>query len=827
MFSSGTDSTFKLDLLLARLFTNLVTALVWVSLLVAASLFGLFYYYGKGLPSYQQLARYEPPVLTRFYANDGRLFGEYAWEKRLYVPISEIPLRVREAFLSAEDKNFYHHMGIDIPSVIGAAVKNISRLRDSKRPIGASTITQQVAKNFLLSEISNLVSLERKAKEAILSLRIENAYSKDHIFELYLNEIFLGHSSYGVAAAALNYFNKSLNDLTIEEAAFLAGLPKAPSRYNPRRNPKAAKIRRDYVINRMKEDGHISAEQAAAAKAMPITLHKRETGQTVFSSFFAEEVRREMMEKFGERALYEDGYVVRTTLAPGYQDMAARALRGGMEAYDQRHGWRGPLTHLEINDIELKYKNGETLWKERLEDFVSPASLHPWQKALVLDVEKAKAVIGFVDGQTSFIPLEEMKWARKYIKVDARGPAITHPKQVLKIGDVVAVESRKEDKPGYRLCQIPEVSGAVVVMDPHSGRVLAMQGGFSFRGSQFNRATQAQRQTGSAFKTLVFLAALEKGLAPNKTINDAPFAINMGYGLGVWRPNNYDKKFMGRMTIRRGFELSRNIITIRLAHDHVGMNKVAEIADRLDVIDSLPKQLAMVLGAGETTLLKMTAAHAMIANGGKKITPTFIDRIQNRHGRTVFAHKNVVCRGCLNSLVAPPQLKDIRPQVIDPVVAYQMTSLLEGVVQRGTGRRLKDLGIPLAGKSGTTNDFKDGWFIVFSPDLVCGAYIGFDQPRYMGRHEGGSRVALPVVKAFMKEAIGDRPPMPFRVPPGVKLKRVNATTGRPARSGESNVIYEAFKPTDRFDEDDNLEAESSFEREVYVEGGISGTGGLY
>ena len=814
-------------MLLTRFFVNLLTALAWVSLFGALSIFGVFYYYGKGLPNYQQLATYEPPILTRFYANDGRLFGEYAWEKRLYVPISAIPPHVKQAFLSAEDKNFYTHMGIDIPSVIGAAVKNLARLRDSKRPVGASTITQQVAKNFLLSEISNLVSLERKIKEAILSLRIENAYSKDHIFELYLNEIYLGASSYGVAAAALNYFNKGLDELTVEEAAFLAGLPKAPSRYHPRKNPKGAKIRRDYVIGRMLSDGHITKEEAQKATESPITLHKRQSIKSIFSSYFAEEVRREMMEKFGEKSLYSDGYVVRTTLDPNLQGIAARALRQGIQEYDRRHGWRGPIAHLVMTSRELKHKEGQSLWKEHLKKVSAPAALAPWKMALVLGIEKKQAIIGFVDGGTSSIPLEEMKWARQYIKVDRRGAAISHPQQVLKMGDVVPVEPREKNKDGYKLCQIPEVSGAVVVMDPHSGRVLAMQGGFSFKESQFNRATQAQRQTGSAFKTIVFLAALEKGLSPNKIIDDSPFAIDMGYGLGVWRPHNYDKKFMGSMTIRRGFELSRNIITIRLAHEHVGMKNVAEVSARLDVIENLPLHLAMVLGAGETTLLKMTTAHAMIANGGKKITPTFIDRIQNRHGRTVFNHQNVICSGCFTSLAEPPRLRDTRSQVIDPATAYQMTSLLEGAVQRGTGRRLNDLNIPLAGKSGTTNDFKDGWFIVYSPDLVCGAYIGFDHPRYMGSHEGGSRVALPVVKEVMREALAGKPPVPFRVPPGIKLRRVQATTGRSALPGEKNVIYEAFKPSDHFDEGETVDTNDSLGNNSYVGGSIDGTGGLY
>ena len=776
-----------------RFLANLVTALLCAGLLALVVIVGIFFHYGKGLPNYQQLANYQPSVLTRFYANDGRVFGEYAREKRLYVPLNAIPDQVKDAFLSAEDKSFYEHMGIDIQSIIGAAFANISRMQASKRPVGASTITQQVAKNFLLADISSLVSLERKVKEAILALRIEKAYSKDYILELYLNEIYLGGGAYGVAAAALHYFNKGLDELTLPETAFLAALPKAPNHYNPVKNYDRAVARRNYVLGRMRENGKITEPQAKEAMATPLVPKARAPEQSVQGAYFAEEVRRELIDKFGEKSLYGDGYVVRTTLNPTYQEFAEQALQEGFEVYDRRHGWRGPLAQVTLTTQETNTKDKAAPWTARFKTLPIHVGAKNWHRALVLDITKEDAAVGLEDGTLGHIPLSELTWARRYLGVDSLGPAVTHPKQVLAIGDVIFVTPAQDAPSSYRLCQVPEVSGGLVVMDPHTGRVLALQGGFNFNTSQFNRATQAMRQTGSTFKTVVYQAALERGISPTKLVDDSPFVINMGPRLGMWRPHNYDNKFMGPMTIRRGFELSRNIITIRIANELIGMKAVAEMANRLGLISNMPRELAMVLGAGETTLMKMTAAHAIIANGGKKIEPTLIDRIQNRHGHTVFVGKDISCIGSTTSLASPPFLEDRRPQIIDAASAYQMVSLLEGAVQRGTARQLSSLGFPLAGKTGTTNDFKDAWFIGFSPDLVVGAYLGFDHPRPLGHHQGGARVALIPVMEFFKRALKGKTPVPFRIPPGVKLARVDALTGNPAGSGDGSVILEALK----------------------------------
>ncbi|MBA4118345.1 MAG: penicillin-binding protein [Candidatus Puniceispirillum sp.] len=799
-----------------RFLANLFTALFVVGLVAAVSVVGVFYHYGKGLPNFQQLANYEPPVLTRFYANDGRVFGEYASQKRLYVPLGAIPMRVRDAFISAEDKNFYEHMGLDIPSIIGAAVANISRMQHSKRPIGASTITQQVAKNFLLADISSLVSLERKVKEAILALRIEKAYSKDYILELYLNEIYLGCGAYGVAAAALHYFDKALDALTLEEMAYLAALPKAPNHYNPAKHYEKALERRNYVIARMRDDGKVTPQEAQEAMAKPLQIKQRTMADGVQGAYFAEEVRRELVEKFGEKSLYGDGYVVRTTLNPTYQEFAQESLQEAFEVYDRRHGWRGPLAHVALSAQQTNTQDESSPWMASFKTLPRHTGGKGWLRAVVLGHSKEGATVGLEKGGIGIIPLSELTWARKYLGVDSLGPAITNTNQVLTQGDVVFVLPKEKDGRILRLCQVPAVSGGLVVMDPHTGHVLAMQGGFSFQESQFNRATQALRQTGSSFKTIVYLAALEKGLSPTTLIDDAPFAINLGRGLGVWRPRNYDNTFGGIMTMRRGFERSRNTVTIRMTHELVGIGRVAEMAKRLGVLDKMPHELAMVLGAGETTLLKMTTAHAIIANGGKKITPTLIDRIQNRHGKTVFVGNDVACMGSTTSLMDVPVLQDNRPQVIDPVTDYQMISLLEGAVQRGTARQLSELGYPLGGKTGTTNDFKDAWFIGFSADLVVGAYLGFDHPKPLGHHQGGAKVALVAVKAFFERALKGKPRVPFRVPPGVKLVRIDAQTGGQPGSGDGPVIFEALKPGASMQEqqvDPNRRASNDFDDE--------------
>ena len=791
-------------MLFLRILGTLFGLAIIAGVLGGAGALWVFNHYGKDLPDYRQLADYEPPVMTRVHAGDGRLLAEYATEKRVFVPIKAMPRLVVRAFLSAEDKTFYSHPGIDITGVLNAVLINLKNFGGKRRPVGASTITQQVAKNFLLT---NEISIERKIKEAILALRIERAFPKDRILELYLNEIYLGQGSYGVAAAALNYFNKSLDDLSVAEAAYLAALPKAPNNYHPIRKTKAAVTRRDWVVGRMLDDGVITAEQAKEAKNAPLIVRDRDPTEYVEADFFAEEVRRELAEHYGESRLYKGGLSVQTTLNPIFQNIARRALREGLEAYDRRHGWRGPVARL------LDEKTGRVPidWPTRLANTEPPAGAGAWKLALVLSLDAKGVDIAFRNAAHGRIPLEAMEWARSWREGEKLGPRVGRPSDVLSPGDLVLVEPHERrilDDRGketgetelvsgaWALRQIPEINGAVVAMDPHTGRVLAMVGGYDFQRSKFNRAVQAKRQPGSAFKPFVYLAALDQGYTPSTLILDAPFVIDQGPGLPKWRPANYTRKFYGPGTMRLGIEKSRNLMTVRLAQT-VGMDRIVDYAKRFGVDTDMPKTLAMSLGAHETTLLRLTAGYAMIVNGGKRIAPTLIDRIQDRAGKTVFRHDGRSCPEC-SALhwtgQAVPVLPDIRPQITEPASAYQMVSMLQGVVERGTGRRIRDLGYPLAGKTGTTNDSVDAWFIGFSPDLAVGVFTGFDKPRSLGRREQGATVAAPIFKAFMRDVLEGRPKIPFRIPSDIRLVRVNAKTGELARSGDKNVILEAFKP---------------------------------
>ena len=763
-----------------------------VVLLVActgAILYG-FYYFGKGLPEYQQLANYSPPVVTRIHAGDGRLMAEFAREKRVFVPIEAMPKLVIKAFLSAEDKTFYSHPGIDIPGIVRAMITNISRMGSNRRPIGASTITQQVAKNFLLT---NEVSIARKAKEFILALRIERAFTKDRILELYLNEIYLGFGSYGVAAAALNYFDKSLDELTLGETAFLAGLPKAPSNYNPVRRAQAARIRRDYVLNRMSADGFIALTTAAVEMEKPVTVKRYSRADVARADYFVEEVRRKLKDNYGDKGLYGGGLSVRTTLNSRLQRIADSALRFGLSSYDRRHGWRGPLGKVDLDRD----------WRADLTKFALPSDVVEWKTAAVTGLTNNEVSLGFADNTAGTIPFAEMRWARPVTKKGKRGPLIKKASDTLSEGDVVAVQlvtrkNKDENWPDntFGLRQIPKVSGGVVAIDPHTGRVLAMSGGFSAALSEFNRTTQAQRQPGSAFKPFVYLAAIENGFTPSSQILDAPFVIDQGPGLGRWRPANYSKKFYGATPMRLGIEKSRNLMTVRLAHN-IGMETVIEYAKRFGLVEKLEPLLSMSLGSGETTLMRITTAYAMLVNGGKRVRPTLIDKIQDRTGKTIFRHDLRECDSCRDTewnAEVPPSLPDNRDQIADPKTSYQIVSMLEGVVKRGTGRRINALGKPLAGKTGTTNDSRDTWFIGFSPDLAVGVYIGFDNPAPLGKGETGSSVAAPVFKKFMSEALKNQPAIPFRIPPGLQLVRIDPATGRPPSRGTRRAILEAFLP---------------------------------
>ncbi|MDE2372657.1 MAG: penicillin-binding protein 1A [Hyphomicrobiales bacterium] len=752
----------------------------------------VIWHFSKDLPDYTQLKNYEPPVMTRVHAADGSLLAEYADERRLYLPIQAVPKLVINAFIAAEDKSFYQHPGIDISGIARAALLYVENFGSSRRPQGASTITQQVAKNFLLT---NEVSITRKIKEALLALRIERAYSKDKILELYLNQIYLGLGAYGVAAASLLYFDKSVHELTVAEAAYLAALPKGPNNYNPFRRREEAIARRNYVIDRMVEDGFITADAGNKARKEPLDIAVRPTGARTFEAeYFAEEVRRYIFENYGEKKLYEGGLSVRTTLDPKLQVMARRAMVNGLVNFDETQGWRGPVARIDIA--------GD--WGVALADVKSLSDVNPWRLAVVLDVNDQSARIGLQPPrdpggnivkarEIGILPLEGVKWAKP-----AGGPSkpIKLVTQVLSRGDVVYVEPTKEQGQ-FRLRQVPEISGAMVVMDPHTGRVLAMVGGFSYDQSQFNRATQALRQPGSSFKPIVYAAAIDNGYTPSTIELDAPIEIDTGQGGGgVWRPENYGGKFYGPSTLRFGLEMSRNVMTVRLAQD-IGMPLVAEYAKRFGVYDNLPPYLSYALGAGETTVLRMVTAYSMLDNGGRRVKPTLIDRIQDRYGHTIYKHDQRECIGCDADTwhnQPEPKLIDHRELVIDPMTAYQITSMMEGVVQRGTATVLRDVGKPIAGKTGTTNEEKDVWFIGYSPDIVCGVYMGYDKPRHIGRLATGGHLAAPVVRDFLKQALADKPPIPFPVPPGIKLIRVDAKTGVRAAPGDTHVILEAFKP---------------------------------
>jgi penicillin-binding protein 1A len=788
--------------LLVRFMGFLFAAGTVVFLVGVAAAAGLIWHFSKDLPDYSQLQDYEPPVMTRVHASDGALLGEYSKERRLYLPIQAVPKMVINAFLAAEDKNFYEHGGIDFIGMARAAVLYAQNYGSNKRPQGASTITQQVAKNFLLT---NEVSFTRKIKEALLAMRIERTYSKDKILELYLNEIYLGLGAYGVAAASLVYFDKSVNELTISEAAYLAALPKAPAALHPVRNRDRAIERRNYVVDRLVENGWIKQADADKARKDSLNVTSRSNAAHTFAGeYFAEEVRRDVFERYGEKKLYEGGLSVRTTLDPKLQVMARMTMTAGLVKYDEATGYRGAVSKLDIS--------GD--WGVKLADVKSLSDISPWRMAVVLETSDQSARIGFQPGrelggavakdrQIGIVALDGVKWA-KAASGPTRFKTPTKVSQVLSPGDVIYADPLLA-KDGsivegqYRLRQLPEVSGAMVVMDPWTGRVLAMVGGFSFDQSQFNRATQAYRQPGSSFKPLVYSAAMDNGYTPSTIVVDAPIEIDQGQGAGVWRPENYSTgKYYGPTTLRNALKRSLNTVTVRLAQD-VGMPLIGEYSKRFGVYDELPNYLSYALGAGETTVMRMVTAYSMFANGGRRVKSTLIDRIQDRYGHTIFKHDARECRGC----DAPggwknqpePQLIDRREQVLDAMTAYQITSMMEDVVQGGTATVMKEVGKPIAGKTGTTNDQKDAWFIGFSPDVVIGVYVGYDKPRNLGKGATGGHLAAPIAKEFMKLALADKPAIPFKVPAGIKLIRVEAKSGMRVGPGEGGrSILEAFKP---------------------------------
>lgn len=729
----------------------------------------VIYHYSKDLPDYSQLNNYHPSSITRIYSSDGKLIEEYSQEYRVFVPITSIPTSLINAFVAAEDKNFFTHQGVDITSIIRAAIANFQNIFNKNKMQGGSTITQQVVKNFLLSPER---SLDRKIKEAILSYMISRVFTKQQILELYLNQSYLGMRAYGVAMAAQNYFNKSVDELNLQESAFIAGLPKAPSNFDPIKNYNRAKERRDYVISRMLEDGYITNEAAKEAIASPIDLKKRDSSEVVEAGYYAEHVREEAISMIGSNAFYNGGFSIITSLNTGVQNAAREALLKGIRGYDARKGYRGTLGTIDIVN-----------WQQCLKNFKSPDNLLEYKLAVVLDVSTTKVKIGLIDGSINQINVSEMKWAINDLKT---------PKNLLKKGDVIVTEQLKN---GFGLRQIPEVNGAILVMNPHTGQVLAAQGGYNFAVSKFDRTTQALRQPGSLIKTFIYLTALENDILPNSIFDDAPIAIPQGPGMPIWSPKNYKGDFLGQVTMRSGLEKSRNLVTIRVATT-VGLGKVSEMIRRFGINNSPKKVPSMVLGSLETTLYKMASAYSTIANYGHKVTPQFIELIKDRNGKIVYQRGN----GNQEYKVSDEDLKKATPPIlesnnteviIDEATDYQIISMLTGVIERGTAIAAKKLGKIIAGKTGTTNDSKDAWFIGFTPRILVGTYIGYDTPKDMGKRASGSTIALPVFINFMENYCYNIPSLPFKVPESIKLESIDPKTGLIATG--SNTIIEAFK----------------------------------
>jgi penicillin-binding protein 1A len=756
--------------------------------------YGLWRTATADLPDHAWLADYQPPQMSRIYAADSRLMAEMALERRVFIPIGAIPKRLQQAFVSAEDQNFWTHHGVDPFAIARAAFTNLEAMGTGRRSIGASTITQQVAKNML---VGNDRTIMRKVREAILANRLETAMSKDRILEIYLNEIFLGAQAYGVAAAAMNYFNKGLDELTIGEMAFLGALPKAPNNYNPNRYPEAAKARRDWVLDRMAEDGAITREEAETAKKEPILARGRARPDFVpVGQYFTEEVRRDLNSRFGPEQTTMGGLVVRTSMDPALQAATENALRRHLMAYDRRRGgWRGAVTKISAAPAE---------WMPALEGVPRvPGMLPEWRLAVVLEVNAREARLGWAERpgprdpaqpREGRLSMEDVGWSRPWR--DGRlGAPFRRMADIVSPGDVVMVESvgaapASQGRPPARgervaLRQIPQVEGAVVALDPSTGRVLAMSGGFSFEKSWFNRATQAMRQPGSSFKPFVYVTALEMGIPPNQQLLDAPFELQTAQG--IWRPGNYGNNFHGWVTMRTALEKSLNLVTIRLAQE-IGIDKVAETARRFGVMPNMPRVLSMALGAGETTVMRMAAGYAAFVNGGKFVEPSLIDSVQDRFGHVVWRNDAQRCEGCNADVAAgPPRLEDKRPQIVDPIAAYQMVSLLQGAVTRGTGvAAAKGLNRPVAGKTGTTNDYFDNWFVGFTPDIVVAVWVGFDEPHSLGDGETGGGNAAPIFNEVVAAALHDSPPVPFRAPPGVALVRVQTSNGQ--------AILEPFRP---------------------------------
>jgi len=740
-------------------------SLISVGLLL--SVISILWIYSNKLPDYKYLKSYKPSVSSKLYAGDGILVSDFSAEKRIFIPYDSIPKVVVDSFLSAEDKNFFKHPGVDAKGVIRAFKNNVFNLINSKRLEGASTITQQVAKNFLLN---NEVSIDRKIKEAILAFRIERALSKERILELYLNQIYLGEGSYGIASASLRYFDKSINELNYPEAALLAALPKAPSKYNPYKNMELAKFRRNLVLKNLLDNSYIDKNQFNEIIKSEIKLKKRKRIFFENSRYFVEEVRKKVINDYGFDKVYKQGFNIKTPIDLNLQNLATKALRQGLESYDKRRGWRGPLLNRKINNE----------WGKGLEKFNLEKSLG-WEIAIVKRIDKFETVIQTKENKIGVINHEDIDWTRKNLN------------QIFKIGDIIYVKKKKEGN--YSLKQIPLANGGIIAMDPYSGRVLAMSGGFSFKKSEFNRTAQALRQPGSAFKPFIYALALENNFTPSTLILDAPIVLNQGNDLKMWKPKNYGKKFYGPSTLRTGVEKSRNLMTVRVAQE-LGIDKIINFSKQLKIYENPKELMSISLGSEETTLLKMTTAYCSFVNGGKLVDPILIDRIQDSEGNTIFKNDKRFCDNCdqisFNGNKIP-KINNNFKSIFSQQTAYQMTSILEGVIKRGTGRGLKNLNLQIAGKTGTTNKNTDAWFIGFTSNLVVGVYVGHDNPKTLGKIETGSKAAMPIFKEFIKNAVNNYKARPFKVAKGIKMMVVDSRSGKKADFGSKKTIIESFK----------------------------------
>tara|TARA_Y100000590_G_scaffold373771_1_gene437802 strand:- start:4365 stop:6707 length:2343 start_codon:yes stop_codon:yes gene_type:complete len=746
---------------------KIILLIIAVSLASLISIIAILWTYSNKLPDYKFLLNYKPPVSSKLYSGGGDLVSDFSSEKRIFVPYNSIPKKVINSFLSAEDKNFFTHPGVDAKGVIRAVINNISNIIYSRRLEGASTITQQVAKNFLLS---NEVSINRKIKEAILAFRIERVLSKQRILELYLNQIYLGQGAYGIASASLEYFDKPISKLNYSEAALLAALPKAPSRYNPYKNKELAKFRRNLVIKNLYDNAYIDEKNYEKLILQKINLKKRKKIFLEDARYYVEDVRKSIVDKYGFESVYKKGLNIKTPINLKLQSVSTKALRKGLLEYDKRKGWRGPLLN----------KKNLVNWNKDLKKFSIEKSIG-WDLAIVKKIEKFHVEIETSTNAKGKINLSDVTWTKMEMN------------EVFKEGDIIYVKKIKENI--YSLRQLPKANGGIVVMDPFTGRVLAASGGFSFKKSEFNRVTQAKRQPGSAFKPFIYALALENKFTPSTLILDAPIVLDQGVDLKLWKPENYGKKFYGPSTLRTGIEKSRNLMTVRIAQE-LGVKKIANFSKQLNIYENPEELMSISLGSAETTLIKLTTAYCSFINGGKLVDPIFVDRIQDSEGNTIYNSEKRSCDTCDQISFSGdkiPIIKDNFKRIFSPETAYQITSMLEGAIQRGTGKNLKDLNLDLAGKTGTTNENTDAWFIGFTSNLVIGVYVGHDEPKSLGRYETGSKTALPIFKNFIKNAVNKKDARPFKVAKNIEMMVIDPITGQKANFMSKKTIVEAYK----------------------------------